>query len=401
MASNPGPSNFFREYMESFMRQVDLDAIVVKLWEKEVLTENEYQTVTLQTSIESKKKQDLCGILHRKPQWVPWIVLDCLLEDGSPHNSHEVLADELGRYLQQWPCGRRQFQEDAGQLSALATLHPRFANVVCKIAEALRIGNVSCDDLVAVLNHICTSDGIPLSLPTVAPDFPSLVVLLRQQGLCHELDADLLCRVLSECSTPEPLHNLHAYFNSIKDVNVLEQVFPDDSVPLHEHFLAFTFHSVPSLTLDQAQGIKDFLVCHLEIPRHAFSLKMARRGSVVLVWQFPFRRFKHFKTAFEDMRSELRSEFYSKTQLLSVTLKPSSGAEVSIVIRKRKRSEDVSSSTDEDGVTITSPIKMKRTAQFKSHSELSPPVECQGEQFCLLLHTPASWLPFLLHTPAT
>lgn len=175
------PHKFFQLHLRSFIRGVDLGDLVRKLWEKEVLNEDEYQKVNLQTIIENERKEKLCYILHGKPDWVPWEVLDCL-EDSNPNISQRLLADDLKRYLQQWPEGRHQFRLGAAvradALSALQGVNPQFANAISAISNALHVDNVSFESLLTALNTISRHDGIPLSIPAVVPDFPSLVVLL-------------------------------------------------------------------------------------------------------------------------------------------------------------------------------------------------------------------------------
>lgn len=176
---------------------------------------------------------------------------------------------------------------------------------------------------------------------------------------------------MKECSACHAFRILHEYSDSLGAINVLDQTFPPAGILSQEHFLAYTFHSVPNISHEQALVIKDFLTSFLGVPRHLFCLKKAEEGSVILTWQLPCMEFKNFKLKLEEMNNELKAEFFAKANISRIKLRSHLEAEVEVFIRKRKRSDDISSTTDEE-LTSLSSITVKR----KAHGELS--MKCEG-----------------------
>lgn len=361
-----GPQNFFRKHLEDFIRWINLDVIIPKLTGKELLTDYEYQTVTLVTSTENERKRKLGDILYDKPSHIPWIVLECL-EDSTPQGTHKSLADVLRCYLQgcHRPDELQQFQPIDAQfppdpLSTLHKLNQQYAGVIRLIAFSLQERGISINHILQTLSSVCTRDNIPLSLPSTVQDFPSLAVFLRERNLCHEYDTDLFCSLLKQISTPD-YDRLLRYSESLFDTNVLQLdlLFGENSSS--EHFIALTFHATPSMTLRDVLGIKNIFAHYLKIPRHSFSLKQGISASNTLIWQFPDKLYKHFTVTFEkdEVRFDLYEYDHGMTKI-EVQHQTSTGTDKDVVFdqetRKRKRSAEISFITDGND----HPTKMSR-----------------------------------------
>lgn len=377
-----GPSSFFRIHSKSFIRFVDLDVIIPGLNGECLLTDVEHEIVTHQPDIATKRKCNLADILYRKPARVPWVVLKCL-KDSYPHDNHMLLAGELESYLQQWPEGPQQFQptrctidsiripEEQHRIDALSDLHTsnqQYFDLLRAISSELNQQGFGREHIVRILGSICGDCNLVRSLPITVTDFPSFVVFLHERGLCHEYDTDFLCKVLSLLPAEELRKRVVAYSNSLQGINVLQHSLRQSASPSSDHFLAFTFHSLPSMTLGQALGVKDFLAAYLGVPRCSFSLKRAGKGSVVLIWQFPTNALKQLSMCCgeDKLRSILDSEEkveVAKIEKVVLEFQVHDEVEEKVVFsrilkRKRRRSDEISSTTEEE-----SPAKVMKTDQ--------------------------------------
>lgn len=322
--------------------------------------------------------------MYRKPPWVPWIVLECLEEDANPHSTHSLLAGELRCYLQRWPGGVHQFRPERTHIvdpfATLRAQNHQYADVIQYINSALEDRDIGMNIVLEALHTICVNDGIPLEVPAIISDFPSLVVFLRERGLCHEFDTDLMCKILASISAADLKDQLRTFSNSLNGVDVLQLNLSCNETCSPDYFLAFTFHSTTGMTLGQVLGIKYFLAHFLGIPRHSFSLKRANTGSLVLVWQFPAKIHKPFIMAFEDEKQ--RTTLYNKHLLTEVKVKHLGQEKIIFCSkghnRKRKRSDEISSTTSGEDVDI--PMKMRNTAELEPHSSsYSLPLEGEGK----------------------
>lgn len=384
------PYSFFKDRFEFFIRHIDLAVVVPKLRARDQLTDEEYETVDFMMTPKITRKRQLANILYGKPAWVPWIVLECLRDqsDSSPPDNHVLLADELERYLQEWPEGPQQFmpltrersfekQHSSGEqcvtrersfekqpsseeqcvtdpLHALYTTNQQYRNLLRGISSELNQQGFGREHIALILDSMCKDGNLFLQLPPNVTDFASLMVFLHNRGLSHEYDTDFLCEILKLVPAPELREEVVAYSNSLGDINVLQCNNMHWSVlPSSDHFVAFTFHTLPSMTLGQALGVKDFLAFYLGIPRYSFSLRRAEEGSVVLAWQFCVKFLEHFykKCDGEKLQTILDGEEKAEMKnIQKVEVQVDSKGERMVVLNraqglKRQRSDEVSSTT--------------------------------------------------------
>ena len=367
------PYSFFKDRFEFFTRHIDLAVVVPKLRAKRQLTDEEYETVDFIMTPKIKRKRQLADILYGKPPWVPWIVLECLRDasDSSPPDNHVLLADELERYLEEWPGGPQQFmpltrersfekqhsseeQRVVDPFHDLHTTNQQYRNLLRVISSELNQQIFDRERVTQILGVMCSDGNMTLQLPPNVTDFASLMVFLHNRGLCHEYDTDFLCEMLGLIPAPELREEVVAYTNSLGSINVLQCSNMHWSVlPSSDHFVAFTFHALTSMTLKQALGVKDFLAFYLGIPRYSFILRRAEEGSVVLVWQFRGKFLEHFyeKCDGEKLRIILdREEKVETKNIEKVEVQVNGEGERKIVLNrsqglKRQRSDEVSSTT--------------------------------------------------------
>ena len=355
MDEDAGPRHFFKQYQEEFIRHVDLDVIIPKLNKRRLLTDNEYQTVTHQPYIPNNRKRNLCDILYQKPHDDAWEVLECLEENS--HRNHSDLAGKLKLYLQQWPRGCQETSEmEVGMhMGGFPQDPPRpysstYTEVISYISSALCQKKISMDHILRILRdlEICN-----LQIPNAVSDFQTLVVSLHEQGLCHKLDTDLLCKVLHSIPAVELSKRLKEYSNSQSDVDILcHDCFPQSVAPSSQHFIAFTHHTLPTMSLRHVLVMKDILSDCLNISRHLFTLKRADLGetaggeSVVLAWGFPMKHLELLNVHFRSDKLMKTLENMKEIELVKVWYQSDSEPEVileNVVTRKRKRSDEVCS----------------------------------------------------------
>ena len=266
-----GPPYFFRQHQGIFIKLIDISNIIPKLLSKELLTDDEYQAVTLETKIENERKRNLSDILYKKPLWVPWIVLDCLQDLEEPTPNHIMLADKLKCYLdEQWP--------DISKLLCSSQIQ-HIHSVLCQ-------RNIILYSITRTLKDIFVEGKMQIQIPMSIGDFPSLILFLYKNGLCNDLDNDILCKLLVEVGADDLKEHLKAFSDARTDhyINTLDPIGPPS-----EFFLAQTFHSSPRVTHMQLFNIKDIFAHFLKIPRYSFSCTACKMEdeSTILVWQFP------------------------------------------------------------------------------------------------------------------
>ena len=377
-----GPSGFFRDHLESFINLVDLDIIVPKLSASGrcLLTQAEYETVTHAATIPWEKKRKLADILYSKPPEVPWIVLECLRDErySGPLRNHLSLAEELGCYLRKWPGGshqftlpssERSFEHRVDPLNGLCTTSQQYLNLLRGVSSELNRRNFDREKIVQILDSMQEDCNLVLRLPTAVVDFGSLMVFLHERGISHEYDTDFLCMVLSLVPSPELQCGVREYSNSLLGTDVLQHILPGNARPSSDHFLAFTFHALPGMTLRQVLGMKDILAAQLGVPRYSFSLRGAKEGSVVLVWQFRAKSLEHFYMNCDkeklggtlDREDKVGAKSMEKIEVQFQT--SDNEVERKVVFdrvqgRKRRRSDEISSTTEEENSVV--PAKVRR-----------------------------------------
>ena len=319
---NKGPY-FFRQHQGIFIKLIDLSTIIPKLLSKELLTDDEYQTVTLKTEIENERKRNLSDILYNKPPWVPWIVLECLQDLEEPIPNHIVLADKLKCYLdQKWP-----------EISKLSC-----SSQIQHIHSALCQRNITLDHITRTLKDIFVEGKMQIQIPISIGDFPSLILFLHKSGLCNDLDTDLLCKLLVEIGADDLKEHLKTFFDAHSDdyIDTLDPVEPPS-----EFFLAHTFHSSPRVTHMQLFNIKDIFAHFLKIPRYSFSCTACKMEdeSTILVWQFPVHVCNYLQATYDS--NSVFKETLSKVCLQDIK------DDAAIRQRKRQRSVEGSSTNNE------------------------------------------------------
>ena len=205
------------------------------------------------------------------------------------------------------PCG----VPVADSLEELQKICPEFANLVLSISAQLSQRGYTFEDVCNTLATVLENDAIPIQLPSHVEDIPSLCLHLRKQRMCHETDVDLLCELLRFMQQDDLKESVKAYANRVASMDVMQHRYQQTG-PSQGHFLAFTFHSTPSLSLGEVCEIKHYISDVLHVPRHAFTLVGSEPGSIGLVWQIPKEYQKHIQSSLEedDLRASLRSSKY-------------------------------------------------------------------------------------------
>ena len=222
----------------------------------------------------------------------------------------------------------------ANSLEELRQSSPEYAHLLLGISAELSLRGFHFEDIRRELMTISVNDAIPIELPHDVRDFPTLCLHLRQQKMCHETDVDLLCHLL-HCLEQEDLKELvQEYADRVSSTNVMQFRHQPQDSPTPRHFLAFTFHNIPALSLEDVYEIKHHISEVLHLPRHSFSLTGAEPGSVVLAWQIPVEYLKHLRSSLEE-DGEVRSFFMSgKYHLESIKLQVEAGSEREVVFVK-------------------------------------------------------------------
>ena len=197
-------------------------------------------------------------------------------------------------------------------LEQLQQSSPEFANLVLGLTSELNHRGFTFERIERALLALLEGDAIPIQLPPDVTDFPSFCLHLRWLKMCHEADVDLLCKLLETLEQVDLLERVKAYVRRGAAVDVMQHRY-QQSRPRHQHFIAFTFHNVPSLSLGQACEIKHFISDLLHIPRHTFTLVSSEQGSIGLAWQIPTKYLKHVQSSLgedEEMIALLTSSRY-------------------------------------------------------------------------------------------
>ncbi len=232
--------------------------------------------------------------------------------------------------------------------SPLDQVAPDYVHLVRRISSHMARNCVLIESVVAELNRIMHDAhmGITIQQEEVR-DFASLCLHIRQLGLCHESDIDLLCRLIYVLGLQE-LHSLALeYADHIMSNRAL--TCRHNSTSTQTHHLLLTFHSNPDMTLGEAFEIKDMISGILSIHRHTFSLASTRPGSIVLVWKIATAFLKHTLSVFGV--DEIKTRLDSDPTLSSIKLEYTEGSQVHIeeVYSKRRMICDrsISSSTEQ------------------------------------------------------
>ena len=192
--------------------------------------------------------------------------------------------------------GHQQVAADG--VSQLGNFNSRYQQLIVNLSAELRCRGIPFQAIVNSLDAILCNDGSH-PIPANVGDFPSLCMYLHNQGMCHEMDVDLLCKLLEELRLEDLKRSVHDYAEAIMDANVVQLQHPP-AQSSQNYFLAFTYHNLDHMTVGQVYRIKDAMSDLLGIPPHMFTLVSSQPGSVILVWQLPIRFSKHCLVQFEE-----------------------------------------------------------------------------------------------------
>ena len=294
MAEMPAsPPSFFELNKDYFTRSVDTSVLVPRLQDKRLLSDGDCHSIMLRTT-ESERSAHLCDILSSKDSSAPWKLLECLQERSLVDCDYQELADMLRSFLHSyWPDQASRYAVppqnlDPAASTNLCTPSTTYSNVIEHIDATFRECNVTTKQVLDALEAIFGQDGMQVSLATLPlTDLPSIAFCLRERGLCHELDTDLLCNLLNGL----PVNNdLHGYVRDYSDFRsssyVLEQDFTGIGY-LSNQSSALLFRDLCDITLHDVFFLKDFLAHNFGIKRHCISLigALTQQSKSHLVWQ--------------------------------------------------------------------------------------------------------------------
>lgn len=299
------PQSFFLLNKECFIRHIDPGFIVPRLQDKGVLSDVDCHSLSLRAT-KSDRNEHLCNILASKDSSVPWTLLECLQEGSSISDGNAELSDVLVSFLQpHWPEGPVNSQHEHPAVSAvMCNPTAKYSSVITHIDTTFRERNVTTNQVLDTIEAIFEEDGMQVTLPTASlNNFPSIALCLRERGLCHELDTDLLCKLLKRIPTN---NDLHFYVRDYSDFRsgsyVLDQNFSGIG-HLSDQSSAIMFRDLLHLTLHDIFFLKDFLAHYFGIGRHCFSLTGAvtHQSQSHLAWQITAPVRDHFDAnAFEN-----------------------------------------------------------------------------------------------------
>ena len=111
-----------------------------------------------------------------------------------------------------------------------------------------------------------------ISIPVeVCNNFCSLADFLRSNGLCHEIDTDVLCKTLFDAQLPDEFNLLKCYSDSRSRSRLLDYDL-SEITPGSRTLAKMDIVDISNLTLEDVFFMKDFLAYYLNIKRHCFSL---------------------------------------------------------------------------------------------------------------------------------
>ena len=185
----------------------------------------------------------------------------------------------------------------------MSRFSPQYSQLIKELSFELAQRGIGIETILETLNLILQTDGISIfteESPTEVTSFNSLCSYLNDQGMCHETDTDLWCKLFAQLQLDDLLTKVHSYARSISTAPIMEYQSPSAVQPLQRHMLVFTYHNSTSLTVGQVYEIKTFLASLSDIPRHTFTFSEPQTGSIILVWRFPTQLSKHCTHSLES-----------------------------------------------------------------------------------------------------
>lgn len=438
------PQHFFLSNEQEIKKRVNLDELVPVLYKKQLLTHDEREELLYVHHLPAKRKTRLVEIMASKEDRAPRLYIECLRETNS-QSSHSELATILEKWLQSQmavsmpqahevaalttanpppypkpsnpsappsshapthsPCTSSALGESSfmppnhpsrptcGVPSAIDSLEqlqrgsPEFANIIFGIASELEHRKVVFESVQEALLAQLELDAIPIQLPSDVMDFPSLILHLRRLKMCHESDVDLLCKLLETLEHVDLRDRVKAYVDRLASTDVMQHRY-QQSRPSHQHFVAFTFHNVPSLSLGEAYEIKHFISDLLHIPQHTFTLVGSEEGSIGLAWQIPVQFLKHVQSSLsedKDVRAFLISSEY---HLVSIELEAKEGSEreVAFTVPADHFSKEHVGMTACAGTSACDPyyVSSQEDAVSSTVDEFSSSIDSELSKYCVL-----------------
>ena len=266
----------------------------------------------------------------------------------------------------------------ANSLEQLQQFSAEYANLILCLSANITQRGFTFEDISTALKALLDNSAIPFELPVSVNDFPTLCLHLRRLNMCHEADVDLLCELLRTMQLEDLKQVVMDYVNRVSSVDVMQHRYQEATSLTERHFLMFTFHNFPALSVGEACEIKHQMSDLLHIPRHTFSLVKAEPGSIGLAWQMPMQYLKHVRSSLEEdkgLRTSLVSSQYC-FQSIKLLIKEGSDRIVmfsrstspaSIDETKCRERSCVSKSSQEDTISST----MDDPLQTDSHSRKS------------------------------
>lgn len=198
-------------------------------------------------------------------------------------------------------------------LEQLQECSTEYRNLILGLSAEITRREFTFEDISTALKALLDNSAIQFDLPLSVKDFPSLCLHLRRLNMCHEADVDLLCELLHTMQLEDLKQVVIDYANRVSSADVMQHRFQEATSLTKHHFLTFTFHNFPALSVGEACEIKHEISDLLNIPRHTFSLVRSEPGSIGLVWQMPTQYLKHVRSSFEEdkgVRDSLVSNHY-------------------------------------------------------------------------------------------
>ena len=386
-------ARFILSNQEEIEEKVKLEVLVPKLYRIRLITNSEREDLLYEPHLPSRRRTRLVDIIARTGNKGTVSFIECLRQADS-HLPHRELAESLEKKLQcgdytiphqtsdsvpaspssalpyhshsqtppysqhhihgtstsaalgrssqmplqsiptGWPSNSEVPHASAIlSLEQLERSSPEFATIILGLTSELKHRKVTFDSIQRAILALLELDAIPIQLPSHVQDFPSLILHLRHLKMCHESDVDLLCKLLETLEQVDLRDRVRDYAGRLASTDVMQHRY-QLSRPSHQHFVAFTFHNVPSLSLGEAYEIKHFISNLLHIPRHTFTLVGSEEGSIGLAWQIPVQFLKHVQSSLSEDEDARASLISSKHHLMSIELevKEGSGREVAFTV---------------------------------------------------------------------
>ena len=113
---------------------------------------------------------------------------------------------------------------DAGAFS------PRYQQLIVNLSAELSCKDIPFRDIVDTLEAILANGNTPHLFPASIGNFPSFCPHLHHQRMYHEMDLDLLCKLLEELELEDLKQHVHSYSREIMDTSPVQDAHHRTSV---------------------------------------------------------------------------------------------------------------------------------------------------------------------------